>query len=220
MKRDIVFLVADKNMEEVFSGFLSRNQFHLSLGCDAFTFDAEVDIHRHPRKDPGVYNEAAAFLETYRDSHHCAVVVLDSEWEGSPGAAKIREKIEAELATKWQRYVVIVIDPELEQWVWVSRKVADNTFEIHPHVVNCFRYKQEKPLHELLRDKNNWDNLKAKPKRPKEAVELVLKQSRMPRSSAIYRTISEQVSIKGCKDDSFKILVEKLREWFVMGDQL
>lgn len=113
--------------------------------------------------------------------------------------------------------MVIVIDPELEQWVWVSRKIADNTFEVHPHVVDCFNYKQEKPLHELLRDKRNWDNETAKPTRPKEAVELVLKQTRTPRSSAIYRRIAEHVSVKGCKDDSFKVLLHKLQEWFTPG---
>ena len=46
MKRDIVFLVADKNMEEVFSAFLSRDGFHHSLGCDPFKFDADQDVHR------------------------------------------------------------------------------------------------------------------------------------------------------------------------------
>lgn len=219
MKRDIVFLVADKNMEEVFSAFLSRDGVHHSLGCDPFKFDADQDVHRHPRKDPGVYNEADAFLETYRDTHYCAVVVLDSEWDGSPGAEKIRAKIEAELEGKWERYAVIVIDPELEQWVWVSRKCANNTHEVHPHVANCLKYKKDKPLHELFREDDNWDEERIKPKRPKEAVEQILRQTRTPRSSAIYRNIVEKVSVKGCRDDAFQALVAKLQEWFERGGQ-
>jgi len=217
MKRDIVFLVADKNMEEVFSAFLSRDGFHHSLGCDPFKFDAGIDVHRHPRKDPGVYNEAGAFLETYRDSHYCAVVVLDSQWEGSPGAEKIKAKIESELKGRWERYAVIVIDPELEQWIWVSRRGADNSFEVHPHVASCLKYTKDKPLHQVLSDNGNWDNERAKPKRPKDAVEGILKQTRTPRSSAIYRSIVEKVSVKGCQDDAFKSLVAKLQDWFAVG---
>lgn len=217
MKRDIVFLVADKNMEEVFSAFLSRDKFHHSLGCDEFKFDAGLDIHRHPRKDPGVYNEADAFLETYRDSHYCAVVVLDSEWEGSPGAEKIRTKLEADLKDRWERFAVIVIDPELEQWVWISRKGADNAHEVHPHVVSCLKYAKDKPLHQWLRENDNWDEERVKPKRPKDAVEQILKQSRTPRSSAIYRNIVERVSVNGCQDIAFQALVVKLQEWFALG---
>jgi hypothetical protein len=68
-----------------------------------------------------------------------------------------------------------------------------------------------------LRDEGNWDAAKAKPRRPKDAVEKILKRTRTPRSSAIYRKIVEQVSVKGCEDSAFKALFTKLKEWFTPG---
>jgi hypothetical protein len=43
-KRDIMFLVADKGMEQVVSGFLGREQCHRSLGCAQFAFDPREDM--------------------------------------------------------------------------------------------------------------------------------------------------------------------------------
>jgi len=53
------------------------------------------DIYRHPRHDVGVYHEAADFLASYQSPQYSyTLVLLDREWDGSPGnAASIRQAI-------------------------------------------------------------------------------------------------------------------------------
>jgi hypothetical protein len=59
-----------------------------------------------------------------------------------------------------------------------------------------------------------WPDGQAKPDRPKEVLEAILKKNRIPRSSAIYKKITSKVSVQGCQDGSFLELLETLRNWF------
>jgi hypothetical protein len=53
-----------------------------------------------------------------------------------------------------------------------------------------------------------------KPPRPKEAVERLRRLTRAKQSAAAYANIARRVSVKGCTDPSFLLLVETLRRWF------
>lgn len=57
-RRDLVVLVADKNIEAVIVGLLGRPQ---SLGIRAISFDVFV----HPRRDPGCLTGADDFLRSF-----------------------------------------------------------------------------------------------------------------------------------------------------------
>jgi hypothetical protein len=46
--RDCIFWVADNTMAEVFKTFLTREKFHLSLGCGPFEFDPREVSSRMP----------------------------------------------------------------------------------------------------------------------------------------------------------------------------
>ena len=50
-------------------------------------------------------------------------MILDADWDGSPGAEKIREHISGNLRVQWEESVVVVIEPELESWIWVTSEV-------------------------------------------------------------------------------------------------
>jgi hypothetical protein len=50
--------------------------------------------------------------------------------------------------------------------------------------------------------------------RPKEALEKALYAARKPRSSAIYQSLAEMVSLARCSDRAFIKLKETLRKWF------
>jgi hypothetical protein len=118
--RDCVFLVADKNMEAAFMGFLGRSQFHQSLGCGVFEFDENQDLLVSGEHDPGVYTRAHELLRSYQKTHHHAVVALDEAWDGAPKAQRIEQKIRQDLELSgWEaeQVEVIVICPELEAWV-------------------------------------------------------------------------------------------------------
>lgn len=211
--RDCVFLLADGNMEAVFQGFFSRERFHLSLRTGNINFDARIDIVSG-LNDPRTYTQAHELLRSYQQTHRYAVIVLDKEWEGSPPTAEeIIENISANMvACGWDRekFEVIVIDPELENWIWQES----------PHVVEAFEYEGPPSLRQWLRDQDPpmWLDGEAKPRRPKEAVQAVVRMTRVPRSSATYRQITERVSIKGCTDPAFLSLCECLRRWFPAGE--
>jgi hypothetical protein len=60
--KDLVCLVADKNMEAALRGLLERHQ---ALRLRQLSFDLQV----HPRRDPGCYNAAHEFLQPLRASY-------------------------------------------------------------------------------------------------------------------------------------------------------
>lgn len=209
MTRPCAILVADSNMAAAFKGYFSRDRWDLSLGCAHFHFNAELggDLLVADDADPGVYTRAHNYLDTYRTSHAHALVVLDCEWEGSPGKASIVEHITARLvASGWAEDAVkvIVIDPELENWLWQDK----------PQVADVLRYKGDKSLRQYLADSGLWPVDAAKPPRPKETAEWVLKQTRQPRSSAIYQKLAEHISIKGCTDAAFAEMHAAFAAWF------
>ena len=213
-KRPCVFLVADSNMAAAFRGYFGRDQWHLSLGCSPFDFNPEIGgdlIVDEGGNDPGVYTKGHELLRPFRSSHERAVVALDCEWEGSPGRDKIVQQVTANLVgSGWPEKAikVIAIDPELENWLW-----QDN-----PHVADALRYKGQLPLRRWLAEAGVWPQGVAKPPRPKEAAEWVLKQTRQPRSSAIYQKLAASISIHRCTDLAFGELHQALKAWFPEED--
>lgn len=209
-KRPCVILVADSNMAATFRGYFNRDRWHLSLGCAPFDINTEVGgdlIVDEGGNDPGVYTKGHELLRPYQRSHQRALVVLDCEWGGSPGKAAIVEHITAHLIMSgWSADAVkvIAIEPELENWLWQNK----------PQVADALRYKGVKPLRQHLADHDWWPMGAAKPPRPKEAAEWVLKQTRQPRSSAIYQKLAELISINGCTDDAFVEMHVALQTWF------
>ena len=69
-------------------------------------------------------------------------------------------------------------------------------------------------LRDWLREKGLLPRGAVKPSEPKEAVELVLKTVRTPRSSSIYGDLAQSVSTERCIDPAFAKLRRCLREWF------
>jgi len=209
-KRPCVILVADSNMAAAFRGYFQRDGWHRSLGCAPFEIDTGVGadlIVDEGGNDPGVYTKGHELLRPYQASHRHALVVLDCEWEGSPGKATIEAHITERLVgSGWpaESIKVIAIDPELENWLWQDK----------PQVAEALRYMGQPPLRQLLADKGWWPQGAAKPPRPKEAAEWVLRQTRQPRSSSIYLKLAAHISIKGCTDAAFIELHGALQAWF------
>jgi hypothetical protein len=212
-KRPCVILVADSNMAATFRGYFKRERWHLSLGCAPFEINTDVGadlLVDEGGNDPGVYTKGHELLRPFQNSHQRALVVLDCEWEGSPGKDAIVADITAKLvASGWAEDAVkvIAIEPELENWLWQDK----------PQVAEVLRYKGDKSLRQHLADSGWWPADSTKPPRPKEAVEWILRQTRQPRSSAIYQRLAESISIKGCSDPAFLQLPMALRAWFGDG---
>jgi len=206
--RDCIFLLADLGMVAAFKGFFSRQGFHYALGTVPFQIDPKLDIIcDRAGNDPGVYSRAHELLRTYQSSHRYAVIVLDNAWEGSPGVEKIRADISAKMEqVGWakNRFVVIVIDPELEAWMW-----QDN-----PHIARSFGFSKSPSLRDWLSEQALWPVNSDKPPDPKLAFEKTLKVSKAKIPSVVFKKICSEISFKHCVDDAFGLLTSTLQKWF------
>lgn len=201
--RDLVVLAADKNTSESIRGLLGR---HAALQIKRVAFDVIV----HPQHDPGCLGQSSDLLTVYQKSHRYALVVFDREGCGQEHLAReeLEEQVEQQVAGKgWKsRSAVVVIDPELENWVWSQS----------PHVATALGWNNQSTdvRSWLLQQQFLKNSTQIKPERPKEAMEAVLRHVRKPRSSSIYREIAKQVSLTRCTDAAFLKFRRTLQGWF------
>lgn len=200
---DLVLLVPGEDEREGLGALLSKRARSLGIRAPAFR------SLKHPRRDPGVFNEAQDVLQPFVRQARYALVVLDHEGSGQEDrspvevALDLRGRLEG---SGWvERSGVVVIEPEFEQWVW-----ADS-----PHVLEALGWSgRGTELRQALERRGLWASGERKPARPKECVEHALRAVRRPRSSALYRRLAERVTLSHCEDASFQRLCEILARWF------
>ncbi|MGQ9632147.1 MAG: methylation-associated defense system protein MAD4 [bacterium] len=204
--KDLVVLAPDKNAKFGIDGLLSRYE---SLNIRQISYDIFV----HPLHDPGVYRDAANFLRPLSSHYSYALVFLDHEGSGQeitpPDEIARRMKTDIERNGWPNRIEVIVFHPELEIWVWTES----------PHTAKALGWGDYSELKNWLIGQKIWQENASKPKRPKEAVEVSLRMKRIPRSSSIYKEISQNVSLDRCQDRSFRNFRDILQKWFPKGDK-
>lgn len=201
-RKDLIVLVADKNMEAVMAGLLDRPQ---ALGIRAISFDIFV----HPRRDPGCLTGADDFLRPFSSAYRYALVLFDHDGCGREAvpAGELAEEVKGRLKNAgWQdRAECVVIAPELEVWAWTAS----------PHVARGLGWAGRTPsLREWLAEKGYWQPEDPKPAQPKVAFEAALREVRKPRSSAIYSDLARSVSLKGHTEPAFFRLTQTLQSWF------
>lgn len=200
---DLIALVPGKDERETLDGLLSSRQ--QSLGIASIRYEILV----HPRRDAGCFHEAPAVLQSFLRRARRALVLFD--FEGSGLEDRAADEIAVDLlrrlsAAGWEeRAGVVIIDPELEIWLW-----ADS-----PRVEAELGWSgRDRPLRDWLQE-NGWLKTgRQKPERPKEALEKVLREVRIPRSAAIYGRLARRVGLRHCEDPSFHRFCEILRTWF------
>jgi hypothetical protein len=197
---DLVLLVADKNAEYALRGALGRPE---SLGIRAIGFKIVV----HPGRDGGARTTGAEVLARERRRFRQALLILDYEGSGTdlPSGLALESELDKQLQLQWGAAAKsIVIEPELDIWVWGS----DNAIEA------ALEWPSPKRLREWLAEKGFVLNEHGKPILPKEALQAALSVPDLPRSSALYRRIAERISLHRCGDEAFIRLRAQLREWF------
>lgn len=198
---DLVALVADKNMEFALRGLMTRHQ---ALGIRAPRFDIFV----HPERDPGCLLKGHDFLTPFAGRYAYALVMFDREGCGRQAAGgELEEQLELRLATSgWAgRAACIAIDPELETWAWVDS----------PQVEAAMGWRGRSPgLRSWLSETGFWTPDTPKPSRPKEAFEAALREVHLPRSSAVYQTLAQRVTLQSCTDRAFLKLKGTFSRWF------
>ncbi|MGH3586816.1 MAG: methylation-associated defense system protein MAD4 [Pseudonocardia sp.] len=209
--RDVVFVVADATMQQILQGFLGRDGFHHRIGCGDFAVDARQNrdvFVAAGQNDPGLYARADELVRPHLATHRRAVVMLDADWDGSPGAAAIRTHVSALLARTWPDAgdtTVVVLEPEIEAWFWQPHS---------PHVAAAMHYTDERPYREVLERAGHWPADRPKPPRPKEALEYLHARHGTDFSPAVLRRAAERISVRQCQDPAFILLCETLRRWF------
>lgn len=200
---DLVMLVPGRNEHETFAGLLSSRQ--RSLGIRNLAYHIRV----HPRRDLGCFHEAPDILQPYQGLARYSMVVMD--YEGSGQEARSPEEVRNDLKRRLEmsgwadRTEVLVLCPELENWVWSDSPEIDQAVGWrgrHP------------PLRDWLMEQQWWPPGSAKPSRPKECLEAALREVRMRRSSAIYRQLAENVGLTRCQDQGFRVFRETMKAWF------
>jgi hypothetical protein len=147
-------------------------------------------------------------LRRYQTTHAHALVVFDRHGSGRDG--EDREAIEhiiedALRRSGWgDRAAVIVLDPELEIWVW-----SDS-----PHVYSALGWTNRNDLDEFLLQEGWIKTGQVKPIQPKEAMRAALKRSQTAISARTFEQLAENVSINRCADPAFTKLKAVLRSWF------
>ncbi len=198
---DVVILVPDKNTEYAIRGILNRQQ---SLGIKKI----QADIFIHLERDPGCLNNAHEYLRPFIKKYKYALVLFDRHGCGreyievSALAAEAENRLS--MAGWKDRCAVIVIDPELEAWVWSDSPQVARVLGWNDSIEN---------LSIWLKSNNLWGK-GYKPDDPKKAMEQVLQKVKKPRSSFMYEQLALHVSFDRCIDSAFSKLQRTLRDWF------
>lgn len=200
--KDLIALVADKDMEYTLAGLLSRPR---ALRIRPISLDVFV----HPEHDPGCALRGVAFLRNFAQQYTHGLLLCDRVGSGreSVSATDLQSSINEQLsASPWgNRAGVIVLDPELEAWVW-----SDS-----PHVDKVTGWEHRPPgLRRWLVEQEWVKEPKMKPARPKEAFLAALRTGRTARSASLYRKMAERVSVERCTDSSFRQFKNILQHWF------
>ena len=198
---DLVVLAADKNIQFALNGALRRSE---ALGIRPITFEFLV----HPGRDGGARSSGADVLRSERRQFEHALLILDFDGCGARAgqtALDVEVQLDAELALVWQdKAKAIVIDPELEAWVWGS----DNALQA------ALGWPLPQSIRAWLTEQGYFVGANGKPDEPKPAFEALVRVHKMPRSSAIYESITSRISLATCQDEGFQRLKQTLRRWF------
>ena len=203
---DLVCLVADVAIKKTIEALLERHQ---AMAIRPVRYER---IFVHPERDPGCLQSAEDYLRGFSTTADHALVIFDRDGCGKENQSRedIEMTVEERLARNgWDdRATVIVIDPELEAWVW-----SDS-----PHVASVLGWDREGDLRQWLTDKKTvFSSENGKPKLPKEAMEKVIRETRTPDSAILRQRLAKKVSFKRCTDPAFQKLCRTLQSWFPIG---
>ena len=196
---DLLVLVADLDMEQAMRGLL---EYQLRNHQDSYR------VIRHPRHDPGCRTQAVEALRPYVWNWRYAMVIFDLDGSGSRGSREdTQREVERQLsANGWHgRSKTIVIDPELEAWVWGRSPVVAEILGWGSGY---------RALRSWLRSQNLWPTNHPKPPDPKLAMRGAMREALARRSPAKFYELGRRADARSCRDPAFGELRDTLQAWF------
>ncbi len=185
-------------------GLLTQRRAALGIRSIEFT------IMRHLLRDPGCRLQAASTARSYVNDHNYALVLFDKVGSGGEGAERqcIQDAVEGDLRRNgWgNRSKVIVIEPELETWVW----------SMSANVGKVLGWNEGTGvLRDWLRQQDLWPDGEAKPPDPKSALKrAMMEKARRRPTMATFRDLARRVGLRACEDPAFREMRETLQGWF------
>lgn len=201
--RDLIVLCADQDAKLGLEALLARGP---NLGLRALDFQ----VVRHVNRDNGVFQQAHDLLRSQHKSFSYALAICNFEGCGRERRLP-REEIEALIEQRlssngWEgRAAAIVIAPELEAWVWGDWRTLATELKWPGG---------EESLRTWLAERDLIDPDHPKPRRPKESLELVLRQVSRSASSSLFESVGSAADSASCADPAFRKLLFQLRQWF------
>ena len=199
--KDLYVLVADQDMLQTMEALLNRGT---SLGIRPIKYAIGKHIHR----DPGCRTGASQYLRSRINEYRCALVMFDRLGCGdSATREEIQHNVEFDLGRNgWRdRSKVIVIDPELETWVW-------NGSNHVPRILGWPGGYQE--LKAWLGTKDLWPSGSAKPSDPKKAMRATLRKCKKNVSARLFSQLARSSTFRYCQDSAFTEFKDTLQYWF------
>jgi hypothetical protein len=200
---DLIALIPCSAYEKALEGIFSR---HMALNVRSFTYKIIINTER----DPGCRIKCTSFLRSFTNNYARALVVFDLD--GSGAGNKTRVQVENEVETDlrqngWaNRSAAIVVDPEIEAWVWSDSPLVDIALNWQGHQPDVRTW--------LKTETDFWEDETPKPWQPKEAMELALRKVQKPMSSMIFKELADNVGLNRCEDPAFYKLKRTLKNWF------
>ena len=203
--KDLVVLVADKNMHFALRGALARPD---AMGIRPVA----PEFRTHIGRDGGMRTTGVELLAREHRRFAHALLVFDLEGSGAregQTAEDLELVLDQELQAQWGTHAkAVVIAPELDIWLWG----ADNTLR------ESLQWPLDGSIRSWLQNQGFVFDASGKPERPKEALEAMVRIHRQPRSSALYEKITGRISLRRCSDPAFGRLRDALRNWFPATD--
>ncbi len=212
-KRDLFVAVPDLDLENTIKTLLCERQEALGI---RLTFDpgfpGQGDLLRYNRRDSGCYRNAPEVLRGARTTHNRVLLLFDRHGSGAE-AAKGRAEIEGEVERRLYESgwapdcaCVVVLEPELEAWVWAKSS----------HVAEALGWGSGyEQLRSYLESEELWRQGEDKPHDPKGAMEAARRKKRSGGGSAtVFAGLARRVSMARCADPAFKKLRSTLQRWF------
>lgn len=202
-QQDLVVLVPDNDIEQTIRGLLDRHR-DLNIRSVSWT------LIKHPNHDPGCFNEGHNLLRTFHNQAEHALNIFDHDGSGQEQQSpeSVEEEARIQLARNgWgERAQVIVIQPEIEEWIWSGS----------PSVDRIMGWGGLAPtLREWLTNQGYYSAPdQIKPANPKEAFRAALQESRKKPSAALFRQMADRVNFDNCEDRAFNKLRSLLQQWF------
>ncbi|EFK07454.1 conserved hypothetical protein [delta proteobacterium NaphS2] len=211
-KRDLFVVVADLDAENAIKTLLTRRQKALGIALDFSPISPpNGDLLRYVGRDSGCRVNAVDLLRPPQKTHRHAMICFDRHGCGARNQS--REEIEAEIERQlhingWCHgdVAAIVIEPELESWVW-----ADSA-----EVAHVMGWKGDmNAVRRSLISRGLLVEGEAKPKDPKAAMKYIISEKRNRRLTArMFAELAQNVSFHACEDPAFNKMRTILRGWF------